>query len=128
MKQEGLKMKYFILKPEGDSNHAKASRIAMMVYADEIEEENPVLAKELRAWSQSLAQPDEYLSEDSEKLIDSIIENLCKTDNLFLHNHPTRENDMNISFEDEDHIVIDRDHWELAKQIIKDLKTWTLQK
>ena len=47
----GLEMKYFILKPRGGSNYAKASRLAMRKYANVIEEENPDLAKELREWA-----------------------------------------------------------------------------
>ena len=47
----GLQMKYFVLKPEGDSKYASASRYAMKKYADIIEETNPTLAAELRSWA-----------------------------------------------------------------------------
>lgn len=47
---DGLMMKYFVLKPKGDDPHALASREAMRVYADVIEESNPTLAAELRTW------------------------------------------------------------------------------
>jgi hypothetical protein len=48
---DGLKMKYFVLKPAGDSPYAKASRAAMCVYADEISFEDPKLATDLVAWA-----------------------------------------------------------------------------
>lgn len=51
MSKDGLKMKYFILKPEGDGPYAQASRAAMTIYAVSIKEENPVLAKELEDWA-----------------------------------------------------------------------------
>lgn len=47
----GLQMKYFVLKPAGDSRYAAASRKAMMAYAQHIEEENPDLASDLREWA-----------------------------------------------------------------------------
>ena len=46
----GLTMKYFVLKPAGDSPYHQASRMAMHAYADSIEKENPKLASELRDW------------------------------------------------------------------------------
>lgn len=46
----GLLMKYFVLKPKGSSLHALASREAMRVYADAIEINEPLLAKEVREW------------------------------------------------------------------------------
>ena len=49
---EGLKMKYFVLKPEGEDKYAEAARDAMRAYANTINQENPVLAKELREWAQ----------------------------------------------------------------------------
>jgi len=48
----GMKMKYFVLKPEGDNDYAEASRKAMMAYANSIKIENPVLADDLRNWVQ----------------------------------------------------------------------------
>lgn len=47
---DGLKMKYFVLKPEGADDYARASRAAMKTYADFIVTKNPELAEELRAW------------------------------------------------------------------------------
>ena len=47
---DGLKMKYFVLKPEGRDIYAEASRFAMHTYAEVIESENPQLAKELDNW------------------------------------------------------------------------------
>lgn len=51
---DGLKMKYFVLKPEGDDVHAKASRAAMRRYAQIMEEANPTLAAEVRDWADQL--------------------------------------------------------------------------
>ena len=47
----GLVMKYFVLKPGGDTPYSKASREAILSYADSIEPENPSLAVELREWA-----------------------------------------------------------------------------
>ena len=52
---DGLKMKYFVLKPKSnaeDDIYAHASREAMKTYADVIEPVNPDLALELRVWRQ----------------------------------------------------------------------------
>ncbi len=46
----GLEMKYFVLKPKGDDAYAIASREAMRTYAKAIDDENPVLAQELKMW------------------------------------------------------------------------------
>jgi len=46
----GLIMKYFVLKPEGKDQYAKASRAAMMAYASMIHKANPELAHDLWAW------------------------------------------------------------------------------
>lgn len=46
----GLKMKYFVLKPGGNSAYAKASRTAMRVFAAEIEQDNFALAAEIKQW------------------------------------------------------------------------------
>lgn len=43
--------KYFVLKPRGNDNQAKASRTAMRVYAAEIEGTDPQLANELKQWA-----------------------------------------------------------------------------
>jgi len=45
-----LRTKYFVLKPEGSDVYARASRAAMRKYADFIEEDDPSLAEDLRAW------------------------------------------------------------------------------
>ena len=50
---DGLLMKYFVLKPSGNDVYAKASRYAMSIYAMAIEQENPVLARDLRNWIKS---------------------------------------------------------------------------
>lgn len=51
MNNNGLIMKYFVLKPAGTSPHAAASRRAMRVYADEISDTLPELALDLREWA-----------------------------------------------------------------------------
>lgn len=45
-----LMMKYFVLKPAGDDVYARASRSAMMAYAQAIREENADLGKKLMDW------------------------------------------------------------------------------
>ena len=50
-KEEGIRMKYFVLKPEGNNEHARASRMAMLAYADSIWQTAPVLAQEIREWA-----------------------------------------------------------------------------
>lgn len=50
-----LKMKYFVLKPQGDSSFAVASRAAMRAYADSISGIDGVLASELREWARKEA-------------------------------------------------------------------------
>ena len=47
---DGLLMKYFVLKPEGKDQYAKASRAAMMAYASMINKANKELANDLWAW------------------------------------------------------------------------------
>jgi hypothetical protein len=47
----GLQMKYFVLKPHGHDEYAKASRAAMRAYANHIRDENPELCVELREWA-----------------------------------------------------------------------------
>ena len=52
------RMKYFVLKPSaGESSdsraYAAASRAAMLKFADEIEESEYVMARELREWVRS---------------------------------------------------------------------------
>jgi hypothetical protein len=47
---EGLTMKYFVVKPEGRDEYAKASRAAMMAYATAINKHNKELANSLWGW------------------------------------------------------------------------------
>ena len=47
---QGLRMKYFVLKPEGDDDYAKASREALAAYSNAIRDTNPVLASDLVLW------------------------------------------------------------------------------
>ncbi len=51
MGEVGLMMKYFVLKPEGDTAYHRASRKAMRAYAEAIEKENPKMAEELVEWA-----------------------------------------------------------------------------
>lgn len=56
-----LELKYFVLKPRSKRKadiYAKASRMAMFVYASWIKNEDPELAKELTEWAR-LAQMEE---------------------------------------------------------------------
>lgn len=48
---DGLKMKYFVLKPKGNNPYAKASRAAMFAYSKSIEDENYKLAIDLEQWA-----------------------------------------------------------------------------
>ena len=63
----GLKMKYFVLKPQsktvGDL-YAKASRIAMEAYAKEIRDINPELSLELSNWANAEHFKDSKLAID----------------------------------------------------------------
>ncbi len=45
-----IHLKYFVLKPGGNSAYAKASRVAMRVFASEIENDNKQLSGELKQW------------------------------------------------------------------------------
>jgi len=51
---DGLKMKYFVLKPDSARDkhnpHAVASRAAIRTYAEKIESVDSNLAEELRMW------------------------------------------------------------------------------
>jgi hypothetical protein len=48
--KEGLICKYFVLKPRGADEYAKASRAAMMAYATHINKVNKPLANSLWDW------------------------------------------------------------------------------
>jgi hypothetical protein len=53
---EGLVLKYFVLKPKAKSkkdSYAFAAQCALFTYADMIEEENEVLANDIRRWTGS---------------------------------------------------------------------------
>jgi hypothetical protein len=47
---KGLEMKYFVLKPAGDTEYHHASRVAMFKYAEIIKDTNPELSEDLFAW------------------------------------------------------------------------------
>lgn len=46
-----METKYFVLKPKGSSEYARASRVAMRVFAAEIEQSNPRLCSEVKSWA-----------------------------------------------------------------------------
>lgn len=46
----GLIMKYFVLNPTKKDAYGIASRMALLSYADSIEEENPALSEDIRVW------------------------------------------------------------------------------
>lgn len=48
----GLEMKYFVLKPGGNTAYHEASRHAMRVYANHIRKENLQLANEVQEWAE----------------------------------------------------------------------------
>lgn len=50
MNDTGLQMKYFVLNPRKEGVYGAASRAAMLSYASAIEDVNPALAVDLRAW------------------------------------------------------------------------------
>ena len=50
MNEEGLFLKYFVLKPKGSDIYAQASRNAMLEYARSIKEANPNFAEGIRSW------------------------------------------------------------------------------
>ena len=52
----GLKMKYFVLRPDKDDDHAFASRMAIRAYAANIKHTNPQLAKDLTTWVENIEQ------------------------------------------------------------------------
>ena len=49
---KGLEMKYFVLKPRGNDDYAKASRSAMRDYARKIYETDSSLSLELEEWAE----------------------------------------------------------------------------
>lgn len=50
MKKNGLFLKYFVLNPNKDNRHGKASRKAILEYARIIKSENSKLADDLEKW------------------------------------------------------------------------------
>lgn len=49
-----LYMKYFVLKPDGAGIYARASRKAMITYAEEIRKTEPSFADEILKWVKPL--------------------------------------------------------------------------
>lgn len=46
----GLMMKYFVLNPHKKDAYGKASRKAILAYADEIAKTNALLSTDLKSW------------------------------------------------------------------------------
>lgn len=51
-----LEMRYFVLKPKGNSEHALASRVAMRAYAAAIKGTDLQMSQELYAWADKEAE------------------------------------------------------------------------
>ena len=47
----GLKLKHFVLKPEGNDIYARASQLALRTYALYIRNKNPQFSKDLIEWA-----------------------------------------------------------------------------
>jgi hypothetical protein len=62
--EQGLIMKYFVLKPGGNDIYAKASRAAMLLYAEKIETENKQFAYDIRDWVSACAFSSENIKEN----------------------------------------------------------------
>ena len=54
----GLEMKYFVLKPKGNTVYHRASREALRTYAAVIEEVNEPLAQDLCQWADETFEKD----------------------------------------------------------------------
>lgn len=48
---EGLIMQYFVLKPGNEGWHGRASRAAILAYAESVRADNPKMAKQLEDWA-----------------------------------------------------------------------------
>lgn len=48
-----LEMKYFVLRPKGNDEHAIASRVAMQAYAQWIAQTDPDLALDIIQWEEN---------------------------------------------------------------------------
>jgi len=60
-----LELKYFVLKPRGNSPHADAARVAMLAYMRAIFDHDPELARELGEWvNREEALAEEVRTED----------------------------------------------------------------
>ena len=56
MNKTGLELKYFVLKPKGRTPYHRASKAAILAYANAIENTNAQLAGELRNWISDLVR------------------------------------------------------------------------
>lgn len=59
-----LEMRYFVLKPEGNGRHNKASRMAMRAYARYIKQFDEKFADELCKWANKEAEKYSSLPEE----------------------------------------------------------------
>lgn len=84
-----LEMKYFVLKPKGNSPFAEASRSAMLAYAKSIESTDAFMARSLRIWAENegdrvvnTAQPEQGEGGNSAALLNGIKIDLGEALNL----------------------------------------------
>jgi len=62
----GLKMKYFVLKPQGFDKYAQASREALLKYAEVIRKIDRQLAAELEEWVENCRKEKPYQDQEAE--------------------------------------------------------------
>lgn len=56
--ETGLVMKYFVLNPSKDTPYGRASRVALIAYAEEIKKTNPMLSKDILDWIEPMSTMD----------------------------------------------------------------------
>lgn len=97
----GLKMKYFVLKPDGDDQYAEASRDAIIAYARCIDDYNSELAEDLYYWvdeiNTSLDKKEDEI--DDLEFDDELAENEEDCD---------YNNNVDIELEDHEFIVLSK--------------------
>ena len=121
---EGLLMKYFILKPKGSNVYAKASRLAMLKYAEVINNVNPTFANDLRKW---VSQEQDIELERA----NSIFKNYKRTNVAEMRPYIVNEDLSKVSISDVDNPEEDmgmiarnpknhKDQWYVAKNYFED--------
>ena len=123
---EGLLMKYFVLKPSGNNIYAKASREAMRKYAEAILPVNQTFADNLKEW----VLKEEDLVKRSVENLDGF-KNYKRTNIAEMRPYVLGEDMTNISVADVDEPRIDmgmvarnpknhKDQWYVAKKYFED--------